>query len=47
LIWFRKEPNLRWFEGPGESPQTTAAVFKLLDECRALISDPRSLVPGP
>ena len=19
LIWFRKEPNLRWFDGPGES----------------------------
>jgi len=18
LIWFRKEPNLRWFDGPGE-----------------------------
>ena len=20
LIWFRKEPNLQWFDGPGESP---------------------------
>ncbi len=19
LIWFRKEPKLRWFDGPGES----------------------------
>ena len=21
LIWFRKEPNLSWFDGPGESPR--------------------------
>jgi tRNA dimethylallyltransferase len=26
LIWFRKEPNLTWFDGPGESPATMAAV---------------------
>ena len=32
LIWFRKEPNLRWFDGPGESPETIAAVHHLLDE---------------
>jgi tRNA dimethylallyltransferase len=32
LIWFRKEPNLFWFEGPGESPATIAAVSGLLDE---------------
>jgi tRNA dimethylallyltransferase len=31
LIWFRKEPNLRWFDGPGESPETIEAVFRLLD----------------
>ena len=31
LIWFRKEPNLRWFDGPGESPATIAAVTRLLD----------------
>jgi len=30
LIWFRKEPNLTWFEGPGESPATIAAVRQLL-----------------
>ena len=30
LIWFRKEPNLTWFEGPGESPTTIAAVRRLL-----------------
>ncbi len=27
LIWFRKEPNLVWFDGPGESPATLAAVL--------------------
>ena len=32
LIWFRKEPNLQWFDGPGESPSTMAAVERLLDE---------------
>lgn len=32
LIWFRKEPNLRWFVGPGESPSTIAAASRLLDE---------------
>jgi tRNA dimethylallyltransferase len=30
LIWFRKEPNLVWFDGPGESPETIAAVDDLL-----------------
>jgi len=32
LIWFRKEPNLQWFDGPGESPAIGAAVARLLDE---------------
>ena len=32
LIWFRKEPNLQWFEGPGESPHVIDAVQRLLDE---------------
>ena len=31
LIWFRKEPNLRWFDGPGESAATIAAVTRLVD----------------
>jgi tRNA dimethylallyltransferase len=31
LIWFRKEPNLQWFNGPGEAPGTVAAVAALLD----------------
>jgi tRNA dimethylallyltransferase len=26
LIWFRKEPNLRWFDGPGESADVVARV---------------------
>jgi tRNA dimethylallyltransferase len=38
LIWFRKEPNLTWFEGPGESAATIASVLTWLDannvECR-------------
>jgi len=32
LIWFRKEPNLIWFDGPGESPATIASVLTFLDE---------------
>lgn len=31
-IWFRKEPDLQWFDGPGESPSTIAAVQRLLDD---------------
>jgi len=26
LIWFRKEPNLMWFDGPGESPDIQRRV---------------------
>ena len=32
LIWFRKEPNLTWFDGPGDSPPTIAAVTRFIDE---------------
>ena len=33
LIWFRKEPNLVWFDGPGESPSThRGRRTRLLDE---------------
>jgi len=32
LIWFRKEPNLMWFQGPGESLDTQARVFAWLAE---------------
>ena len=38
LIWFRKEPNLEWFEGPGERIETLIRV----DE--ALVA--RGLQPG-
>jgi tRNA dimethylallyltransferase len=34
LIWFRKEPNLTWFDGPGESGETIAAVNSLVDRRR-------------
>lgn len=37
LVWFRKEPGLTWFEGPGDSPATVAAVLRWLEvnvECR-------------
>ena len=30
LIWFRKEPTLRWFDGPGESPEVLARVLDSL-----------------
>ena len=30
LIWFRKEPNLIWFEGPGERPETVQRVLDTL-----------------
>ena len=30
LIWFRKEPNLIWFDGPGESPETLQRVEAML-----------------
>jgi tRNA dimethylallyltransferase len=32
LIWFRKEPNLAWFDGPGESAETADRVFRFLDD---------------
>ncbi|HXG88642.1 MAG TPA: tRNA (adenosine(37)-N6)-dimethylallyltransferase MiaA [Vicinamibacterales bacterium] len=30
LIWFRKEPTLMWFDGPGESPDVHARVLHAL-----------------
>jgi tRNA dimethylallyltransferase len=32
LIWFRKEPNLVWFEGPGSSPDVQARAMALVAE---------------
>ena len=31
LVWFRKEPNLVWLDGPGESAATIAAAERLTD----------------
>jgi tRNA dimethylallyltransferase len=31
MIWFRKEPDLEWFDGPGESAATQAAVEAWLE----------------
>ena len=30
LIWFRKEPNLSWFDGPGEQPEILTRVAEAL-----------------
>ena len=30
LIWFRKEPNLVWLDGPGERPETLVRVQEAL-----------------
>jgi tRNA dimethylallyltransferase len=32
LIWFRKEPNLSWFDGPGESAPTVMAVLRVVED---------------
>ncbi|HZP47399.1 MAG TPA: tRNA (adenosine(37)-N6)-dimethylallyltransferase MiaA [Vicinamibacterales bacterium] len=32
LIWFRKEPTLTWFDGPGDAASTIAAVTRFIDE---------------
>lgn len=32
LIWFRKEPNLSWFDGPGESAPTVMAVMRVVED---------------
>jgi len=37
LIWFKKEPNLVWFEGPGASPDVQSGVICMLAE-RGLLS---------
>lgn len=33
LIWFRKEPNLMWFDGPGERRETLQCVEQALAAC--------------
>jgi tRNA dimethylallyltransferase len=32
LVWFRKEPGLTWFNGPGDSESTQASVLKWLED---------------
>jgi tRNA dimethylallyltransferase len=32
LIWFRKEPNLAWFDGPGSAHATIERVMQFVDE---------------
>jgi tRNA dimethylallyltransferase len=32
LIWFRKEPNLLWFDGPGESAGIIDVVSRLIEQ---------------
>ena len=32
LIWFRKEPNLRWFEGPGEREDVIRLVEEMITD---------------
>jgi tRNA dimethylallyltransferase len=34
LIWFRKEPTLIWFDGPGDSPLTAQRVEAMLARAR-------------
>ncbi|MGE3275638.1 MAG: tRNA (adenosine(37)-N6)-dimethylallyltransferase MiaA [Vicinamibacterales bacterium] len=45
LIWFRKEPNLVWFDGPGEAPVVQARVFRHLAE-RGLLPHGRPVAHG-
>ena len=50
LIWFRKEPNLVWLDGPGETPTTIAAAKRLVEArlppSREASADRRSLGGG-
>ncbi len=41
LIWFRKEPNLVWFDGPGASPDVQARVIRMLADQQDLSKDTR------
>jgi tRNA dimethylallyltransferase len=42
LIWFRKEPNLRWFDGPGERADT---LMRVRDALAAVGLQPRGDAP--
>lgn len=45
LIWFRKEPNLRWFDAPGDAPATRAAVCRCLRDAGLIGADPSACSP--
>ena len=50
LIWFRKEPNLQWFDGPGESRGDTIAAVAaaLIDRLMRVAPDDRTAIqPQP
>jgi tRNA dimethylallyltransferase len=42
LIWFRKEPNLVWFDGPGTNAEVQDSVFRELT-ARDLLKDGRDV----
>lgn len=42
LIWFRKEPNLIWLDGPGESDQVRSAALAALS-ARGILQEGQSL----
>ena len=46
LIWFRKEPTLIWFEGPGELPTTFDRVVDALGE-RGIHPSEETVADGP
>lgn len=33
LIWFRKEPNVRWIEGAGETPDVQTRAMTMVESC--------------
>jgi tRNA dimethylallyltransferase len=39
LIWFRKEPNLRWLHAAGERADTQAEAARILAEAAGILSD--------
>jgi tRNA dimethylallyltransferase len=45
LIWFRKEPNLIWLDGPGESAATVAAAASLIENASRTASGATAEAP--
>ena len=41
LIWFRKEPNLMWFDGPGERAETRDQVVQAIEQALAAVLETR------